>query len=112
MMSGGLLRVTVTVCAVLAAVVAVAAVVAGRSMLGFGLAAGLMLGSLNGFLIQSLLSRRTPFVAGSLLRLVALSAFALGAALLIPSAGWSVAMGIAAAQLVMVGAGIRQGLRA
>jgi hypothetical protein len=112
MMSGGLLRVTVTVCCVLALAVAAVSAVAGRPLLGLGVAAGLLLGSLNGYLIQTLLVRRAPFVAGSLLRLVVLSAFAVGAAMLLPGAGWSVAMGIATAQLVMVGAGVRQGLRA
>src|SRR5579864_9519640 len=112
MMSGGLLKVTVTVCSVLAVAVAAVSVLAGRPMLGLGAAAGLLLGSLNGYFIQTLLVRHTPFVAGSLLRLVMLSAVALGAGLLLPSAGWAVAMGIAAAQLVMVGAGVRQGLRA
>jgi hypothetical protein len=112
MMSGGLLRVTVMVCCVVAVAVVAISVVAGRPAIGMGAAAGLLVGSLNGYFIQTLLVRRAPFVAGSLLRLVMLSAVAVGAAMLLPSAGWSVAMGIAAAQLVMVGAGVRQGLRA
>jgi hypothetical protein len=77
-----------------------------------GLAAGLLLGSLNGYLIQSLLGRGTPFVAGSLLRLVMFSTVAIAAALLLRGVGWSVPLGIGVAQLVMVGAGVRQGLRA
>ncbi|HUY73992.1 MAG TPA: hypothetical protein VMW11_05735 [Candidatus Dormibacteraeota bacterium] len=112
MTSGSLLKVTVTICAVLAAVVAVAAALLGHASLGMGLAAGLLLGSLNGYLIQSLLGRGTPFVAGSLLRLVMFSAVAIGAALLLRGVGWTVPLGIGVAQLVMVGAGVRQGLRA
>jgi len=112
MMSGGLLKVTVTICAVLAAIVAVAAALFGHAAVGMGLAAGLLLGSLNGYLIQSLLGRGTPFVAGSLLRLVVFSAIAVVAAFLLRGAGWSVPLGIGIAQLVMVGAGVRQGLRA
>ncbi|HSP09733.1 MAG TPA: hypothetical protein VLU92_09085 [Candidatus Dormibacteraeota bacterium] len=112
MMSGSLLKVTVTVCAVLAAAVAVAAALLGHASAGMGVAAGLLLGSLNGYLIQSLLGRGTPFVAGSLLRLVMFSAVALLAALLLRGEGWSVPLGIGVAQLVMVGAGVRQGLRA
>ncbi|HUZ38781.1 MAG TPA: hypothetical protein VMV17_20850, partial [Streptosporangiaceae bacterium] len=62
MMSGSLLKVTVTTCAVLAAVVALGAALLGHASVGMGLAAGLLLGSLNGYLIQSLLGRGTPFV--------------------------------------------------
>jgi hypothetical protein len=112
MMSGSLLRVTVTVCCVLAVVVVAASAISGHATVGMGLAAGLLLGSLNGYFIQTLLVRRAPFVAGSLLRLVLLSAVAVGAALMLRSIGWTVPMGIAAAQLVLVGAGVRQGLRA
>lgn len=112
MMSGSLLKVTVTVCAVLAAIVAVAAALLGQAPAGMGLAAGLLVGSLNGFLIESLLGRGTPFVAGSLFRLVTFSMVAVVAALLLRSVGWTVPLGIGAAQLVMVGAGVRQGLRA
>lgn len=112
MMSGGLLGVTVKVCAVLGFIVAAGGILTGHTSVGAGLAAGLLLGSLNGFLIQSLLGRGTPFVASSLLRLVVLSTFAVSAALLVRGSGWSLALGIGIAQLVMVGAGVRQGLRA
>jgi len=97
---------------VLAAVVALGAALLGHASVGMGLAAGLLLGSLNGYLIQSLLGRGTPFVAGSLLRLVMFSSVAVVAALLLRGVGWSVPLGIGVAQLVMVGAGVRQGLRA
>src|SRR5579859_4993227 len=112
MMSGGLLKVTVTICAVLAALVAAGGALIGHASVGMGLAAGLLLGSLNGYLIQSLLGRGTPFVAGSLLRLVMFSSIAIVAALLLRGIGWSIPLGIGVAQLVMVGAGVRQGLRA
>ena len=112
MMSGGLLKVTVTICAVLAALIAIGAALIGHASVGMGLAAGLLLGSLNGYLIQSLLGRGTPFVAGSLLRLVMFSSIAIVAALLLRGIGWSIPLGIGVAQLVMVGAGVRQGLRA
>jgi hypothetical protein len=112
MMSGGLLRVTVAVCAAVAAVVIAASAISGHAALGLGIAAGLLVGSMNGYFIQTLLVRRAPFVAGSLLRLVVLSGVAAGAALTLGGVGWSVPMGIGAAQLVMVGAGVRQGLRA
>jgi len=112
MMSGGLLKVTVTVCAVLAAIVAAGAAVAGHTAVGIGLAAGLLLGSLNGYVIQSMLGRGTPFAAGSLVRLAVFSTVAIGAAVLLRGIGWSVPLGLGVAQLVMVGAGVRQALRA
>jgi hypothetical protein len=112
MRSGGVLKLTVTASAVLAAAVAVGAGLTGHLSLGIGIAAGLLLGSLNGYLIQAMLSRGTPFVAGSLLRLVMLSSIVVGAALMLRSAAWTVPLGIGVAQLVMVAAGVRQGLRA
>jgi hypothetical protein len=112
MRSGGVLRDTVAACVVVAALVVVAATMVGRAPLGMGVAAGLLLGSLNGFLIQALLGRGAPFVAGSLLRLVGFSAIVLLMALLLGSAAWTVPLGIGVAQLIMVGAGVRAGLRA
>ena len=112
MTSGGVLKLTVTACALLAAAIAAGAGLTGHLWLGIGVAAGLVLGSANGYLIQALLGRGTPFVAGSLLRLVAFSLIAVPAALILGRAGWTVPLGVGLAQLVMVGAGVRQGLRA
>jgi hypothetical protein len=77
-----------------------------------GIGAGLLLGSLNGYLLQALLGRGTPMVAGSLLRLVVFTSVVLVAALMLGSAAWTLPLGIGLAQLVLVGAGVRQGLRA
>jgi hypothetical protein len=112
MRSGGVLKVTVTACAVLAAVIAIVAAVFGHLSLGMGIGAGLLLGSLNGYLLQALLGRGTPMVAGSMLRLVGFTSVVLVAALMLGSAAWTLPLGIGLAQLVLVGAGIRQGLRA
>ncbi|MEO8744786.1 MAG: hypothetical protein ABI334_05490 [Candidatus Dormiibacterota bacterium] len=112
MRSGGVLKVTVTASAVLAAAIAAGAALSGHLSLGIGIAAGLLLGSLNGYLIQALLSRGAPFVAGSLLRLVMFSSIVVVAALVLRSAAWTIPLGIGVAQLVMVAAGVRQGLRA
>jgi len=112
MRSGGLLKTTVTACAALAAAVVVGSALTGHFPLGLGLAAGLLLGSINGYLIQVLLGRGTPMVAGSLLRLVMFSSIVLIAALMLGTAAWTLALGIGVAQLVMVGAGVRQGLQA
>ena len=112
MKSAGVLRLTVTACAVLAASVAVGAAIAGHASLGIGIAAGLLLGSMNGFFIQALLGRGTPFVAASLMRIAGLSAIVFLAALVFRTSGWTVPLGIGVAQLVMVAAGVRQGARA
>lgn len=109
---GLLLKTTVTACAALAAAIVAGTALTGHLSLGLGVAAGLLLGSLNGFLIQALLGRGTPMVAGSLLRLVMFSSIVLIAALVLGTAVWTLPLGIGIAQLVMVGAGVRQGLRA
>jgi len=112
MRSVGLLKTTVTACAALAAAVVVGSAMIGHVPLGLGIAAGLLLGSINGYLIQGLLGRGTPMVAGSLLRLVMFSSIVLIAALMLGTVAWTLPLGIGVAQLVMVGAGVRQGLRA
>src|SRR5258708_7625158 len=112
MTSGGMLRKTVAACSVLAIVAAVAGPISDHMQIGFGLGAGFLFGSLNGYLIQELLKRGMPFVAGSLFRIVSLTAIVLLAALLLRGNAWTVALGIGVAQLVMVAASIRQGFRA
>jgi O-antigen/teichoic acid export membrane protein len=106
------LKMTMIGCAFLAAVIVVASTLAGHMGFGVGLAAGLLVGSLNGFVIQELLARRTPFRAASLMRLVGFSSLVLIAALVFGTQAWTVPLGIGLAQLVMVAAGVRQGLRA
>lgn len=112
MRSGGVLKVTTMASVVLAAAIAVASALTGYIGLGIGLAGGLLLGSLNGYLIQALLRRRTPFVTASLLRLVGFSALVLVAVLIFGTKAWTLPLGIGLAQLIMVAAGVRQGLRA
>lgn len=112
MRSGGVLKMTVTACALLALAIVMVSALAGHLSWGIGIGAGLLLGSLNGYLIQALLGRGTPMVAGSLLRLVMFSAIVVVAALMLRAEAWTVPLGIGMAQLVMVAAGVRQGLRA
>jgi len=109
--TGVLLRQNAIACAVLAVAVALGTAVAGHPTLGFGLASGLLLGSLNGYLIQGLLGRGAPFVAASLLRLVFFSSLVLLAALTLRGNAWTLALGLGLAQLVMAGVAIRRGLR-
>jgi hypothetical protein len=109
---GGLLRETVIASSVIALVVTATAALLGHTSLGIGIAAGLILGSANGYAIDALLGRGAPFLAGSMLRLVTLSALALLVAMAFGISAWPVVIGVAGAQLVMVGAGVRQGMRA
>ena len=107
-----MLRETVVVSAILALAVTTLAGIFGQLSLGVGLACGLLLGSANGYAIDALLGRATPFMAGSMLRLVTFSALALLLSVVFGVSAWPVMIGVAAAQLVMVAAGVRQGLRA
>jgi hypothetical protein len=107
----GIPRQTVAVSAALGLVAGLAAAVSGHFSIGVGLGAGLLIGSFNGYLLVALLDRNVPFVSSSIVRLAAVSAAAILVAILIGSAMWSVLIGVAAAQLVMVATSVRQGLR-
>jgi hypothetical protein len=96
----------------LAAAVILVSVLTGHAGVGAALGAGLVLGSVNGFLIQSTLDRRAPILATSFVRLALFTLLALAAARLTGLSVWPLVGGIALAQLVMVGVGVRQGLRA
>lgn len=111
MTSGGLVQKTVVACAIFSVAAVAGASLTGHIGLGLGFAAGLMIGSLNGYLIQGLLTRGTPFVAGSLLRILLFSSVVLLAAFALRGAAWTVALGIGLAQLVMVAFSIRQRAR-
>lgn len=111
MISGGVLKTTAVGCWIAAAAALAAGVATGHPVTGAGLAVGFMLGSANGYLLQSLLGRGTPFMASTLFRLVFFSSLVVLAALILRSAAWTVPLGIGLAQLVLAGAGLRQGLR-
>lgn len=106
-----MLRETVVASMVLAALIAIGAVLLDQTLTGIGIAIGLVLGSANGFVIVRLFDPQGSFVGSSLARLSVFSALAIGLALMVGSAAWTVLIGIAAAQLVMVAAGVREGLR-
>ena len=109
---GGVVRETVVASATLASLIVLVAGVAGHLSLGLGLGAGLVIGSFNGRLVAGTLEMGAPFVASSVIRTAAVSALAILAAVLLGTSPWAVLIGVGAAQLVMVAAGIRQGLRA
>jgi hypothetical protein len=97
---------------VLAAAVILGGALGGYGSLGTGVGIGLVIGSLNGFVIKALLDRRAPMLATSVLRLGMFSVLALIAARILGGSVWPVVIGIGVAQLVMVGVGVRRGLRA
>jgi hypothetical protein len=107
-----MLRDTVVASAILAALAAAIGAAFGQLSIGLGLGIGLLLGSGNGYAIAGLLGQTAPFLAGSMLRLATFTALALLLALVFGVSAWPVMLGVGAAQLVMVGAGVRQGLRA
>lgn len=109
---GGVVRETVVASAALAAVTLLMSGVVGHLSVGVGLGTGLVIGSFNGRLVAGTLDLGAPFVASSLVRMAVISAIAILAALLLGIAVWTVLIGVGAAQLIMVAAGIRQGLRA
>jgi hypothetical protein len=91
--------------------VTLVAAASGHTAAGLGIAIGLLIGSANGYLIMALLDRNSSFLIASLMRLASLTAVAVGAALVLQSSAWTVLLGVAAAQFVMVVAGVRRGLR-
>ena len=107
-----MLRETVVASVALGAIVVLVAGAVGNLSIGFGVAAGLVIGSFNGHLVAGTLERGVPFVATSLVRMAGVSAIAILAALLLGIPAWTVLIGVGTAQLVMVWAGVRQGLRA
>jgi hypothetical protein len=106
------LRDSTVVSVALAALSVAGGLITAHPVAGFGMGAGLLIGSFNGRLVVATLEHRVPFALASVARLVLLSAIAIGLATLLGPSAWSVLIGVAAAQLVMVGTAIRQGLRA
>ena len=108
----GILRDTLVASAALAAITIPISAILGQLSTGAGLAAGLLLGAVNGPLVAAGLVRDIPFVVGTVLRLGLLSAVGIAAAVLLGGSIWSVLLGVGFAQVVMVATSIRQGVRA
>ena len=108
----GIVRATWAASVALASIAFLAGFVAGQRSIGLGLALGLVVGAANGELIQRVIDSRAPFVVSSVLRIAGVGAVAILLALLVGASPIAVLLGVAAAQFVMVGAAVRQGLRA
>jgi hypothetical protein len=105
------LRRTFAVSALLAGAAIFTTSAMGKSLIGIAVGVGLIIGSSNAFLIQQAVQRRAPFVAASIVRLALLTSAGFLAALLLGGPIWPVMLGVAGAQLVMTGVGVREGLR-
>jgi hypothetical protein len=94
---------TVIACAAMALVAALGGVVLGHPRAGFALAAGLLVGSANGYLAKRALAAGFGFTAGSGARLAVLTVVGLGIGLL---------LGIDVAWLTLLGLGLSQAVLA
>ncbi len=108
----GIVRATWTASVALASVAFLAGFVVNQRAIGLGIALGLVVGAGNGELIQRVIDSHAPFVVSSVMRLAAIGAVAIVAALLVGASPIAVLLGVAGAQFVMVAASVRQGLRA
>jgi hypothetical protein len=106
------LRGTVLGCLAAACVVLVAAALLGHAAAGLAIAFGLLLGSANGWLARRGLTSGVPVGAGSLARMLFLSAIALGVAFLVGiETGWLALLGLGAAQLILAASAARELIR-
>ena len=112
MKSVGIVRATWIASMGFASIAFVAGLVLNQRTMGLGLALGLVVGAANGQLIQRVIDTRAPFVVSSVVRMVVVSGAAIMLALVFGASPIAVLLGVAAAQLVMVAAAVRQGLRA
>lgn len=84
----------------------------GHPVEGLAVAAGLAIGSVNGFLLRRALTLPVGVWATSLGRLAVLSVLGVGTALLLkPDVTWLLVLGIGAAQIVMSAMALKEGLR-
>jgi hypothetical protein len=104
-------RDTVMISVVLGATAMLAGFVFEQRTIGLSVALGLVVGAVNGELIRRVVAGGLPFVVSSIMRMLGLSAVALVVALLLGASQVALLLGLAAAQFVMVGAAVRQGLR-
>ena len=102
---------TVVACAVGAAMSIAVGALTGGWPASLGLAAGLLLGSVNGFAAQRSLGAEAGFRMTSMLRLAVLTAVGIGTGVVLGSVV-SVVLGIGLAQLVLAGSALKEALRA
>lgn len=108
----GIVRATWITCVGFALISLVAGFALNQLSIGLGFALGLVVGAGNGQLLQRVIDTRAPFVIASVVRMIVVSGAAIMMALVVGASPIAVLLGVAAAQFVMVGAAVRQGLRA
>ncbi len=105
------LRNAVAVSVVSGAVAAFALAVLGRPRAGLALAAGLLIGSVNGYFVARSLGAGVPLHAGSLARLGVLTAAGLAAGFALGTdVAWLALAGLAGSQLALAGASFKEAL--
>ena len=106
------LRTAALACVAFAIAAAAAGAFSAHAVIGFGVAAGLLLGAGNGFVAEKLLIAGVPFAVTSLSRLGFLTMIAVLAALILGfDRAWGVVLGIAFAQLALAGSAAFEVLR-
>ena len=112
-MNGRLVRNAMVLSALGAGMALILGIALGQFRTGLALAVGLLVGSVNGLLVQRSISLGVGFTALSLVRLMVLTALGLGIGLLIGlHQVWLVVIGMALAQLVLAGFAAREALTA
>jgi hypothetical protein len=102
-------RLSTFACLAAAAVCIVAASIAGRAAAGAELAIGIVIGAANAHMTQRLLNVGVPFMATSMLRIMAMTAAAGVVGLIIGlDHVWLIVAGLGVAQLIMSGSALRE----
>ncbi len=110
-MNGRLVRNAMVVSALGAGSALILGIALTQFRAGLAVAVGLLVGSVNGLLVQRSVSVGVGFTALSLVRLMVLTAVGLGIGLLIGlHQVWLVVVGMALAQLVLAGFAVREAL--
>ena len=111
MRRGDIVQRTVVVCVVVAVVAFAGLAVAGRPLAGVALAAGLIIGSANGWLVSRSVGMDVSFRASSLGRMAVLTAAGLGVGSLLGLQNAALTIvGLAMAQLLLAGVAARSSL--
>lgn len=112
MKAGDVQRETLIACFLLAGFAVFAGEVTNQLLPGMTVAAGLLLGSVNAFVFPAMFERGATGMVAALMRLGVFTSIAVVVAFVMAAPMWAIALGIAAAQMIMVVVGVRRGLRA
>lgn len=112
MKAGDVQRETLIACLLLAGIAVVAGEVTNQLLPAVTIAGGLLLGSVNAFVFPAMFERGATGMVAALTRLAMFTSIAVVIAFVMAAPIWAVALGMGAAQMIMVAVGVRRGLRA